>query len=500
MKNPSSRFALSLIVVVLQSACFVWAQSQQSETLPPAAQAALDKGLAAAKQEQWTIAIQSLDQARQLAPKTPVILFNQALAESRVPGRELRSIVLFKAYLAAAPNATNAAAVKDQITNLQIKVDGTIESIFEQARDIVPKLPNTPNDRYWAWKDLIETKARLGDVNGARQMTPACGDAFQYQCEADLSSIQAELRDFSGAKSTLQDAVYDANASLNHRGDFDQGDRNYVIGLITSQVYASIIRYEAEAGKVQDAVDDLAHHSDLVKPNLNSPNTGLLLEIAKAQSQAGQQAARLTLDRAFGNLKETEEKYPNSTGPYSVQVAAAQLDANDPEGARQTLSLLSPQLRATSESPDLDNAFLRRALVEWKRGDLSSAKQDLSQLGNGYIVNIWGWKNVDWRAANVICCGPFNRDDLLRLLQARADASELSLTPPSQPVKSPVDIWTDLLNDPLNGPLFTDLHLQLQIISAANTPQAILQGLLGAAQQIYNASTKIKQTAADLAK
>lgn len=498
MKKLYCRFALATLV--LQSACFVWAQTQQPETLPAAAQTALDKGLAAAKEEQWTIAIQSLDQARQLAPKSPIILFNQALAESRVPGRELRSIVLFKAYLTASPNAANAAAVKDQVASLQIKVDGTVESIFDQAQDIVPKISSTPNNRASAWESLIETKARLGDVNGARQMVPACG-GDEYQCLADLASVQAELRDFSGAKITLDEAIHDAFASLNQRGDYDQGDRNYFIGLFTSPVYASIIRYEAEAGNVQDAVDDLAHHPDLIKPQPYAPNVQLLLEIAKAQNQAGQQqAARLTLDRAQGNLRECEKTNPNSTGPYSVQVAAAQLDANDPEGARQTLSLLSPQLRATSDSSDLDDAFLRRALVEWKQGDLNSAKQDMSQLGNGYIVNVYGWKNVDWRAANVICCGPFNRDDLLRLLQARADASELSLTPPSQTVKSPVDTWTGLLNDPLNGPLFTDLHLQLQIISAANTPQAIFQGLLGASQQIYNASGKIRQTEAELAK
>src|SRR5262245_45266906 len=109
--------AFSLLITPIAAAV-------ETTSLPPDAQQALHKGLAAAKQQQWDIAIQNFQDARKIAPDAPEIFYDLGLAESKIAGRELRAVAWFGAYLAASPNAANAAAVKDFIAALRTKVKG----------------------------------------------------------------------------------------------------------------------------------------------------------------------------------------------------------------------------------------------------------------------------------------------------------------------------------------------------------------------------------------
>jgi len=52
----------------------------------------MKKGLLAAKEQEWLIAIQSFQEARKSAPDAPLLFYNLGLAESKIPGRELRAI------------------------------------------------------------------------------------------------------------------------------------------------------------------------------------------------------------------------------------------------------------------------------------------------------------------------------------------------------------------------------------------------------------------------
>ena len=89
--------------------------------LPSAAQSALDKGLAAARQQDWLVAVRYFGQARDRAPDAPAPLYNLGLAEAQLPGRELRAVAWFDAYLALDPNAANAAAVRQEMSELNIR-------------------------------------------------------------------------------------------------------------------------------------------------------------------------------------------------------------------------------------------------------------------------------------------------------------------------------------------------------------------------------------------
>lgn len=448
-------------------------------------------------------------------------------------------------FSASTPTASpNAVAVKDQIVSLQIKVEGTIQSLLDQAKNISPKLSTTSNwgysDQLQALDDLAKMKVRIGDVDGAKQIALTCkqpvtfqsknfDESFASECLLHIVTVQAQLGDFDEARATADQAAQ-AEASRVMNDDmmqYGRPDQNSIAQAARGtnyQAYSSIISYEAKAGKIQNAIKDLAAHPGLAEPSSANAGNNLLVDIAEAQYRAGQeQAARQTLNRAADNIEQYAKKLKEwKTGPVTStdtdtpyeMLALAQLDIDDIEGALKTISFLSPTIRdvylngSRSNQWALDDAYIRRALLQWKKGDLDAASTAVSHIYEKRGAFIYGWRSGDLRATNVLVEGQDSRGkdyclcqkaDLLRLIQARADGSELSLSAPSQSVNA-VDAWTNLLSYSLNGPLFTDLHYQLQVISAQNTPKAIFVGLLKATQQMNDASEKIKQTEADLAK
>ena len=121
------------------------AQGDTSAPLPPAAQDALDKGIIAAKVPDYLLAIRFFEAARKIAPEAPVIYLNLGIAESKLPGRELRAIAWFGAYLAASPDAPNAAAVKEQIAVLDVKNQSNVSRLIKTVQDSATQTPEYRN-------------------------------------------------------------------------------------------------------------------------------------------------------------------------------------------------------------------------------------------------------------------------------------------------------------------------------------------------------------------
>jgi hypothetical protein len=110
------------------------AQTSAPAPLPSAAQDALNKGILAAKMPDYPLATRYFEEARKLAPTAPVIFMNLGIAESKIPGRELRAIAWFGAYLAANPDAPNAAAVKEQIAVLEVRNQSNVSRFLKTVQ------------------------------------------------------------------------------------------------------------------------------------------------------------------------------------------------------------------------------------------------------------------------------------------------------------------------------------------------------------------------------
>jgi tetratricopeptide (TPR) repeat protein len=121
------RFPIFLLI-----ALFIVVSSGSAQTsLSPSAQKALDAGIASAKAGDYVGAIKTLSDARKIAPDAPAIYFNLGLAESKIPGHEVRAICALEAYLALSPDGTNAAAVRTAIANLETQARSNVDKMIE---------------------------------------------------------------------------------------------------------------------------------------------------------------------------------------------------------------------------------------------------------------------------------------------------------------------------------------------------------------------------------
>lgn len=165
----TSRHQLGLLTCLV-SLSFLLSFPAQAQTtapapLPPDAQLLIDKGVLAAKQQDYLLAIRYFQDARKLSPQAPEIYFDLGLAESKIPGRELRAIAWFGAYLAANPNAQNAAAVKEQIDVLDVKSQSNISHLIQTAQDAAIKIPiGDPNA--WPYPGTYHHDVALEGVAG----------------------------------------------------------------------------------------------------------------------------------------------------------------------------------------------------------------------------------------------------------------------------------------------------------------------------------------------
>jgi tetratricopeptide (TPR) repeat protein len=174
--------------------------------LPSAARVAFDEGMVAVGQQQWTVAIRNFLKAQKAAPEAPEVLFNLGLAESKVPGRELRAIAWFQAYLFAVPAAANAGAVRKEMVNLKVRVEGTLDKLINQAGRLAA-LESYPYSHY---ADIAVAQARAGDIAVAKRMAAKAlndkNSTFHVNdALSKISVIQYNAGDVAGAEDTIRE-------------------------------------------------------------------------------------------------------------------------------------------------------------------------------------------------------------------------------------------------------------------------------------------------------
>jgi tetratricopeptide (TPR) repeat protein len=185
--------------------------------LPPAAQQAVDEGILRGKQGDHKRAVACFQEARRAAPEAPEVFFYLGVAESKLPGRELRALAWFGAYRSAKPGPSNPA-VDRQILALLETQEATTRRLIKLAQDSAQALiASGDTDQYLG--SVAELWADLGDFPAALQTAERLRPA--YWKSGTLQSIaesQADLRDFAGAWQTadLVSDAYDAYRARTH--------------------------------------------------------------------------------------------------------------------------------------------------------------------------------------------------------------------------------------------------------------------------------------------
>ena len=196
--NPFRR-RLSVLGAVLLLSSIAPLQAE----LPPEAQAAMRKGVIAAQQKDFQLALLYFDQARHLAPDTPEVFYNLGLAEANIPGRELRAIAWFGAYLAVNPNAPNAAAVKQQIEVLEVTNQSKTSRLIKTVQDAADQIHDGGDQTLYSMAKLW---AKTGDIAAALRITNAIKDASwkDSSLSDNIVSAQGTAGDIRGAQKTAE--------------------------------------------------------------------------------------------------------------------------------------------------------------------------------------------------------------------------------------------------------------------------------------------------------
>lgn len=199
MRSLTSLACLSLSTVLL---LFLAGPAQAQ--LPPQAQEAMESGVLAAQQQEYLLAIRFFQDARKIAPAAPVLLFNLGLAESKIPGRELRAMTWFGAYLEASPSAANVAAVKEQIKVLDVKTQGSLTRLIRGAEEAAKQFGDPLNfNRNFALGDVVELWADSGDVESAIRIANSIQHPWRKKgALMHIVNVQAADGDFAGALKT----------------------------------------------------------------------------------------------------------------------------------------------------------------------------------------------------------------------------------------------------------------------------------------------------------
>jgi hypothetical protein len=113
-------------------------------TLPEQAQQAVDKGKIAAGNKDWALASDYFNRARQAAPLQPEPLYYLGLAETQIPGRELRAIAWLEAYLMLAPRDAEAVKVRKLVINeMEVRAQSRLDRVYQLAQQLADKMDDT---------------------------------------------------------------------------------------------------------------------------------------------------------------------------------------------------------------------------------------------------------------------------------------------------------------------------------------------------------------------
>jgi hypothetical protein len=322
-------------------------------TLSPEAEKAFQRGVLAAQQSQWTVALRYFEEARKTAPSQPQILFNTGLAESKLSGRELRAIAWFRAYLAASPGATNEKAVRELIEGLEVRVEGTIEKILREARDLAVKIP-----------DRFERNYTLGEI-GKRQA--ATGDV-----QAAKETVARITPGFTSGPSTVAEALAEAGDVASARQMLEAISSDDPDHITRSSAYSRIAPMQARRGDVAGAEATL---SAIKRENYRISG---LFGMAQALFQAGRKAESAAL---VTRAKDAIMALPDaSRGSYYPSLGQMQASIDDVTAALQTASLIQKPEEKAQVFGAINASYQRRFDERLAAGDLAEARRLASTL------------------------------------------------------------------------------------------------------------------------
>ncbi len=252
-------FFLAMIFILV--AGNLRAEELSQYEITPGEQAAIDKGKAAAQQKDYLGAISDFMEALRHAPGDPKVDYFLGLAESNIPGRELRAICWFKLYLAENSKAANAAAVENKITALNSQSRENAANMIKTLQGFLANLSNdSENYVNFRWGEIASYWLNIGDVKDALKTCDFSNNTNPVFSLQEVVIYQSAQGDVEGAEKTYQ--LFDHYKSS-----------KAAEGYFRTTSLEAIADALAKAGKVKEAKDTLmkaqSMSESIVSTNLN---------------------------------------------------------------------------------------------------------------------------------------------------------------------------------------------------------------------------------------
>lgn len=167
----------------------------------PTAQTYYERGLAAADQQAWELAIKSFTEAHSLDSSQPRILYSLGMAHSRAE-HHLAAATWLHAYLALAPNAANKEAVQDEIARLEEAASANITKIFAASAAAARQLPSE-HDRVNRLAVIAATEAQVGMFQDALATEQEVHEQLLKMSEEARKELSSSLLDRGYVQSKL---------------------------------------------------------------------------------------------------------------------------------------------------------------------------------------------------------------------------------------------------------------------------------------------------------
>jgi tetratricopeptide (TPR) repeat protein len=364
MTTPRGLLRMLIITVCLSLAqpFAAVAQTSAPTPLPPAAQEALNKGILAAKVPDYLLAIRYFEEARKLAPQAPVVYLNMGLAESRIPGRELRAMAWFGAYLAAYPDAPNAAAVKEQIAMLEVRNQSNASRLLNSL-EAAASASQIRGEDYWYvnLRKVAELWAEAGDVAAATKTAGLIPRNYYKDIAWDaIANSQLKMGDIAGAQRAATE-IMDVDLKC-----------TVAIGILETKMTAGNIAGTREAlASAQKAAGLAKNYGVRIKAQKS---------IAAIQMKMGDSAgARISFANAKKNADIFSSAYDKANALTGI--AEAQMKAGDITGGHNTLEAAQTTADLIQEAWEKGSAYLAIALVHVKNGDIGRAQKAVAHFG-----------------------------------------------------------------------------------------------------------------------
>jgi hypothetical protein len=386
------------------------------DTLPYEAKEPMNRGLAAARQQEWETAVKYFRKTQREATYSPSALFNLAMAYDKAGKYDLLAIAGYRAYLASASTRADlkpqGQKVKERITELEVKVEANIQKLIQRTNAMVTagrpsshfgmydlhvsmygkEKADRMEDSWWRaerYKYIALAQARIGDIDGAKATAtdilsidnPLLTNSIKNDVYVNIAEAQTKVGDFSGAKATASVIEGEKRESGYYMIALSQVDAKDIAGAretaativksdnYKSRFYKRLSVAQAEAGDIAGARESVAKIED------KKDKSEIYEAIAKAQAEAGDIAGARESVAKIEDKKDKSEIYE--------AIAKAQIKAKDFVGAKTTASKIDNKNNKT-------NTYEAITLAQTKTKDFIGAretvllKQDQSPSSKAY--------------------------------------------------------------------------------------------------------------------